>query len=112
METETNSNEKYTQDGITFKTKEDWENYNNATKPSSDKVVLSGNNNTNQTNNEIKGTQTVEISNINIPFWSMVFFMVKLAIASIPAILILTFLMLLLVGGTGLLSGLFVGGRY
>ena len=38
---------------------------------------------------KIKGTQTVEVSNIDMPFVSMVVFMVKWAIASIPAILIL-----------------------
>ena len=38
---------------------------------------------------KIKGTQTVEVSDIDMPFGSMVVFMVKWAIASIPAILIL-----------------------
>ena len=38
---------------------------------------------------KIKGTQTVEVSNFDMPFGSMVVFMVKWAIASIPAILIL-----------------------
>ena len=39
--------------------------------------------------NENKGTQTVKISDIDMPFGSMVIFMVKWAIASIPALLIL-----------------------
>ena len=39
--------------------------------------------------NENKGTQTVKISDIDIPFTSMIIFMVKWAIASIPALLIL-----------------------
>ena len=42
-----------------------------------------------KSNNENKGTQTVKISDIKMPFGSMVVFMVKWAIASIPAILIL-----------------------
>ena len=43
-------------------------------------------------NTSNKGTQTVEVSNFDMPFWSMVVFMVKWAIASIPAILILMIL--------------------
>ena len=42
--------------------------------------------------NESKGTKTVKISDIDIPFGSMVVFMVKWAIASIPAFFILMFL--------------------
>jgi hypothetical protein len=42
--------------------------------------------------NEVATTSAVKISDINMPFWSMVVFMVKWAIASIPAILILMFL--------------------
>ena len=96
MTTEKTQNEKYTQDGITFKSKEDWENYNAtfpySDKSSSDKVVVNDNKNTNQSNNENKGTQTVKISDIKMPFGSMVVFMVKWAIASIPAIIILMIL--------------------
>tara|TARA_Y100001949_G_C15743414_1_gene224665 strand:- start:187 stop:510 length:324 start_codon:yes stop_codon:yes gene_type:complete len=91
MTTEKTQDKKYTQDGITFKSKEDWENYN-ATFPYSDKGVLNDNINTNQSNNENKGTQTVKISDIKMPFGSMVVFMVKWAIASIPAIIILMIL--------------------
>ena len=36
-----------------------------------------------------KGTQTVKVSDFDMPFGSMIVFMVKWAIASIPAILIL-----------------------
>ena len=35
-------------------------------------------------------TQRVVVTDIHMPFWSMVVFMVKWALASIPAILILT----------------------
>jgi hypothetical protein len=42
--------------------------------------------------NQESATSIVKISDINMPFWSMVVFMVKWAIASIPAILILMFL--------------------
>ncbi|MEO1944675.1 MAG: hypothetical protein ABGY11_10280 [Candidatus Thioglobus sp.] len=45
-----------------------------------------------ETNTENKVAQTVNISDISMPFWSMVVFMVKWAIASIPAILILMLL--------------------
>ena len=34
----------------------------------------------------------VVVTDVKMPFWSMVFFMVKLSIASIPAVLILTVL--------------------
>ena len=52
--------------------------------------------------NESKGTKTVKISDIDIPFGSMVVFMVKWAIASIPAFFILMFLFVFF-------SGFFVG---
>ena len=104
MTTEKTQNEKYTQDGITFKSKEDWENYNatftSSDKSSSDKVVVNDNINTNQSNNENKGTQTVKISDIKMPFGSMVVFMVKWAIASIPAIIILMILFAIFGGFT------------
>ena len=45
-----------------------------------------------------KGTQTVEISDIDMPFGSMVVFMVMWAIASIPAFLILMFLFVIFGG--------------
>ena len=37
-------------------------------------------------------SSSVKITDINMPFWSMVIFMVKWAIASIPAIIILMLL--------------------
>jgi len=49
-------------------------------------------------NTENKVAQTVKISDINMPFWSMVVFMVKWAIASIPALFILMF-MFVIFGG-------------
>ena len=58
--------------------------------------------------NNNKGTQTVKIEgpvnivDIYMPFWSMVEFMVKLSIASIPAILILMVLF-------AIFSGFFLG---
>ena len=45
--------------------------------------------NTKSSQSRHKGTQTVKVSDIDITFASMVIFMVKWAIASIPAILIL-----------------------
>ena len=45
----------------------------------------------------------VEVTDINMPFFSMVWFMVKCAVASIPAIIILW---LLFVMFGGLLAGL------
>ena len=56
-----------------------------------------------QEKSEGKGTQTVKISDINIPFDSMVIFMVKWVIASIPAIIIL---MILFAIFGGLLAGI------
>ena len=53
-------------------------------------------------NTSNKGTQTVKVSDIDIPFASMVIFMVKWAIASIPAILILMVLF-------AIFGGFFVG---
>jgi hypothetical protein len=40
----------------------------------------------------------VTVVDIQMPFWSMVVFMVKAAIASIPAIIILTLLAMLISG--------------
>ena len=45
-----------------------------------------------QSNNQNKVAQTVEVSNFDMPFGSMVVFMVKWVIASIPAIIILMIL--------------------
>ena len=47
----------------------------------------------------------VTIVNIKMPFWSMVFFMVKWAIASIPAILILLVLWAMFISVTNRLFG-------
>ena len=96
-------NKKYTQDGITFKSKKDWENYNStissSDKSSSDKVVLDNNV---HYKDKIDFAQTVKISDIDIPFWRVVFIMVKWAIASIPAFLILMVLF-------AIFGGVFVG---
>ena len=55
-------------------------------------------------NTSNKGTQTVKISDIDMPFGSMVIFMVKWAIAAIPALLIL--MVLFFIFG-GLLAAIF-----
>ena len=47
----------------------------------------------------------VTVVDIKMPFWSMVIFMAKLAIAAIPAILILGVLGAILAGFLGVLSG-------
>jgi len=44
----------------------------------------------------VEKSSWVKITDINMPFWSMVIFMVKWAIASIPAIIILMFLFMFL----------------
>lgn len=49
--------------------------------------------------------QEIVVTNIKMPFWSMVVFMIKWAIAAIPAIIILTLLFSLL----GMLFGGFGG---
>lgn len=50
--------------------------------------------------------QPIVVTDIHMPFLSMVVFLVKLAIAAIPAILILTFLAAAL---GAILSGVFAG---
>jgi len=49
----------------------------------------------------------VVVSGLQIPFWDLVWFMVKLAFASIPAIFIIYFIMMLLGMIFGGLAGLF-----
>ena len=51
-----------------------------------------------------KGTQTVKVSDFDMPFGSMIVFMVKWAIASIPAILILMVLFFIFGGLLGILT--------
>jgi hypothetical protein len=51
-------------------------------------------------------TNLVTIVDIKMPFWSMVVFMVKAAIASIPAFIILSIIFAVVFG---LLSGFFGG---
>ena len=51
-------------------------------------------------------TNLVNIVDIKMPFWSMVVFMVKAAIASIPAFIILAIIFALVFS---VLSGIFVG---
>ena len=51
-------------------------------------------------------TNLVNIVDIKMPFWSMVVFMVKAAIASIPAFIILAISVAL---GFSVLSGIFAG---
>ncbi len=57
--------------------------------------------------------QKVIVTDIQMPFWSMVVFMIKWTIASVPALIILSFLVGLVVAligallsGIGLLPGL------
>jgi len=47
----------------------------------------------------------VVVTNIRMPFWSMVIFMVKFSIASIPALMILSILYLVGVSIVGLVAG-------
>ncbi len=53
---------------------------------------------------EEDGIRAVRIVDVRMPFWSMVIFMVKWAIASIPALLILFVLFVLLGAVLGALS--------
>ena len=48
----------------------------------------------------------VSIVDIKMPFWSMVVFMVKAALASIPAVIILAFIFSIL---SGIFGGIFGG---
>lgn len=47
-----------------------------------------------------KNTIDVTVTDINMPFFSMVSFMVKWAVASIPALIILAFLAAIIIGAT------------
>ena len=55
-------------------------------------------------NTSNKGTKTVKVSDFDMPFGSMIVFMVKWAIASIPAILILMVLFFIFGGLLGILT--------
>ena len=52
------------------------------------------------------GLSHVSIVDIKMPFWSMVVFMVKAALASIPAVIILAFIFSIL---SGIFGGIFGG---
>ena len=66
-----------------------------ANKKAEDTAAKAAADKNNSTSN--KGTQTVKVSDFDMPFGSMVVFMVKWAIASIPAFLILMFMSFFLV---------------
>lgn len=57
---------------------------------------------------QAKGMQHVKIENVNMPFWALVGFMIKVSLASIPAMLILwvVFAVLALILG-GVFGGFF-----
>ena len=54
----------------------------------------------------------VVVVDIKMPFWSMVVFMVKLALASIPAAIILAIIYLIAAAILGGLFGAFIAGPY
>lgn len=54
-------------------------------------------------------TQPVTVVNFNVPFWSLVRFLVKLAFASIPAAILIALLILI---GTALIGGIGSSLRY
>ena len=60
--------------------------------------------NTNSTSNKIEINQKVIVTDIKMPFWSMVIFMVKWVIASIPAFIILFVLAGIFMGVLGALG--------
>lgn len=51
----------------------------------------------------------VQIENINMPFWSLVGFMVKISLATIPALIILSIVIAILAGILGAFA--MVGGN-
>ncbi|WP_447722250.1 hypothetical protein [Aquipseudomonas campi] len=51
------------------------------------------------------GAQPVVVVDVRMSFWSMVFFMVKWALASIPAIIILLVIGWIIVGIVGFFAG-------
>ena len=72
--------------------------------PNNNREMKSNNENKGTQAVKIKETKTVKISDIDMPFGSMVVFMVKWAIASIPAILILMVLFFIFGGLLGILT--------
>ena len=74
-------------DGIPYKSKEAWNANKEAEEKRKAEIIKIEEKDERQSRH--KGTQTVKISDIDIPFTSMIIFMVKWAIASIPALLIL-----------------------
>ncbi|MFK5891731.1 MAG: hypothetical protein QM504_00750 [Pseudomonadota bacterium] len=62
--------------------------------------------------NSFETNQKVIVTDIKMPFLSMVFFMVKWVIASIPAFIILFILGSILIGFIGGLGGVFAPQRY
>ena len=87
-------------DGIPYKSKEAWNANKEAEEKRKAEIIKIEEKDERQSRH--KGTQTVKVSDIDIPFESMVIFMVKWAIASIPAFLILMVLF-------AIFGGFFVG---
>ena len=56
-----------------------------------------------------KSLSQVKIENINMPFWAMVGFLIKLSLASIPAMIILTVIFGILTLVLGGIFGVFLG---
>lgn len=56
-----------------------------------------------------KGLSGVRIENINMPFWSLVGFLIKLSLASIPAMLILWVIFAIIALVLGGVFGVFLG---
>lgn len=57
----------------------------------------------------------VVVTDVKVPFWSMVVFMIKLALASIPATIIISIIYLVaiaILGGLGGLFGTLLTGTY
>jgi hypothetical protein len=59
-----------------------------------------------RTGEELDGMNRVVVTDVQMPFWSMVTFMIKWAIAAIPAIIILMFIGVFVVGIFGGLGAL------
>jgi len=58
---------------------------------------------------EQKVVVTCQVTDIRMPFWSMVVFMVKLVFASIPAVIVFCAFVALVQGGLAFLSGTMPG---
>ena len=62
---------------------------------------------TSKSEGQMSGLLHTKIENINVPFWSLVGFLLKLSFATIPAVIVMTLLYFLVFGVLGVTFGAF-----